>query len=68
MFIFLLYLISTIIFMPFMVLLHEFGHAIIALLFTKGPVYINLGNGNLNKSMTIGRIKIIFRTKTYIKV
>jgi len=52
--------------MPFMVLLHEFGHAIIALLFTKGPVHINLGNRNLNKSMTIGRIKIIFRGYTSI--
>lgn len=46
---FIIYPLVYIIFMPILVLIHEFGHAISALIFTRGKVSINIGNSNFKQ-------------------
>lgn len=55
---FIIYPLVYIIFTPLLALLHELGHAIPALIFTKGEVIINLGNSNLNKTIKLNRLVI----------
>jgi hypothetical protein len=44
---------------PFCSLMHEFGHAIPALLLTKGDVRIQSGIGDTSIAFKIGRLKIV---------
>lgn len=46
---------------PGLTLLHEIGHAIPLLLFTKGDVKIQIGNANMSKKLHMGRLLIEFR-------
>ena len=55
---FIVYLLVYIIFMPILTLLHELGHAIVALIFTKEKVIINIGNSDLNKKIELNRLVI----------
>ena len=55
---FIVYLLVYIIFMPILTLLHELGHAIPALIFTKEKVTVNIGNSNLNKKIKLNRLVI----------
>ncbi|MCR8743702.1 hypothetical protein [Romboutsia lituseburensis] len=55
---FIIYPLVYIIFMPLLTLLHELGHTIPALIFTKGEVIINIGNSNLNKTIKLNRLVI----------
>lgn len=55
---FIIYLLVYIIFMPVLTLLHELGHAIPALIFTKEKVIINMGHSNLNKKIELNRLVI----------
>ncbi len=56
-------IVGTILFRPIIVILHELGHAIPALVFTKGKVIINIGDiideGN-NWTLEFSRSKFIF--------
>lgn len=64
----LLLVISTIVFWPFIVLFHEFGHALSAILLTKNEVtvYINsYGNQENNFSFTIGRLNIFIHRNLF---
>ena len=55
---FIIYLLVYIIFTPMLTLLHELGHAIPALIFTKEEVIVNIGNSNLNKKIKLSRLII----------
>lgn len=46
---------------PGLTLLHEIGHGIPLLLFTKGDVKIEIGNSYLSKKVQLGRFLIEFR-------
>ncbi len=43
---------------PMLTLLHELGHALVALMFGRGPVQIRLGRAAPSRLMTIGRLQI----------
>lgn len=53
-----IYALVFIIFMPILVIIHEMGHAIPALIFTNGEVIINIGNSDCKKQMKINRLVI----------
>lgn len=55
---FIIYLLVYIIFMPVLSFIHELGHAIPALIFTKDEVSINIGNYNLIKKVKLNRLII----------
>lgn len=55
---FILYPLVYIIFMPILTLIHELGHAIPALIFSKENVTVNIGNSNLNKQIKLNRLLI----------
>lgn len=55
---FIIYPLVYIIFMPVLALIHELGHAIPALIFTKDEVIINIGNSNLKKQIKLNRLVI----------
>ena len=55
---FIIYLLVYIIFTPMLTLLHELGHAVPALIFTKEEVIVNIGNSNLNKKIKLSRLII----------
>lgn len=55
---FVVYLLVYIIFTPLLTILHELGHAIPALIFTKEKVTVNIGNSNLNKKIKLNRLVI----------
>ena len=55
---FIIYPLVYIIFMPVLTLLHELGHAIPALIFTKEKVIVDIGNSNLNKKIKLNRLVI----------
>lgn len=55
---FIIYLLVYIIFMPVLSFIHELGHAIPALIFTKDEVSINMGNYNLIKKIKLSRLII----------
>lgn len=55
---FIVYPLVYILFMPILTTIHELGHAIPALIFTKGEVSINIGNSNLKKQMKLNRFVI----------
>ena len=44
--------------MPVLAFIHELGHAIPALIFTKGEVSVNIGNYNLIKKVKLNRLVI----------
>lgn len=58
---FIIYAIICIIVMPVLTLLHELGHGIMGLIFTKGKVDIIIGNSNLNKKLKLKRLTINFK-------
>lgn len=58
---FIVYTITYLIGMPTVTLLHELGHAIMQLIFTKRPVNIIIGNGKLNIKFTIKRLTVSFK-------
>ncbi|MEW9079868.1 hypothetical protein [Terrisporobacter glycolicus] len=51
---FIIYPLVYIIFMPVLAFIHELGHAIPALIFTKNEVSVNIGNYNLIKKIFNG--------------
>jgi len=55
---FIIYPLVYIIFMPVLSFIHELGHAIPALIFTKGEVSVNIGNYNLIKKVKLNRLVI----------
>lgn len=55
---FIVYPLVYIIFMPILTLIHELGHAIPALIFSKENVTVNIGNSNLNKQIKLNRLLI----------
>ena len=55
---FIIYPLVYIIFMPVLSFIHELGHAIPALIFTKGEVSVNIGNYNLIKKLKLNRLVI----------
>ena len=55
---FIIYPLVYIIFMPVLSFIHELGHAIPALIFTKGEVSVNIGNYNLIKKAKLNRLVI----------
>lgn len=55
---FIIYPLVYIIFTPVLTLIHEFGHAIPALIFTKDEVSINIGNSNQIKQIKFNRLII----------
>ncbi|PJZ57164.1 hypothetical protein CH367_10465 [Leptospira barantonii] len=59
---YLIFLLSSFISTPLNIILHEFGHAIAALMFTKSTVHINLCDGTTKNlfEITIGRFRITF--------
>lgn len=66
---FIIYLLVYIIFMPVLSFLHELGHAIPALIFTKDEVRINIGNYNLIKKVKLKRLIInIYGYKSIVDV
>ena len=60
---FIIYFMFYILLMPILVLLHEVGHAIFALIFTDGNIEIQIGNSKLDISKNIGRL--YFKYKGY---
>jgi hypothetical protein len=44
--------------MPILTILHELGHAIVALIFTNDKVSVNIGNSDLNKQINLNRLVI----------
>ncbi|WP_373601023.1 hypothetical protein [Paraclostridium bifermentans] len=55
---FVAYAIICLIGMPIVTILHELGHAIMQLIFTKGKVNVIIGNGKLDMKFTINRLTI----------
>ncbi|MRZ29970.1 hypothetical protein GKD08_14520, partial [Paeniclostridium sordellii] len=55
---FIVYPLVYILFMPVLTIIHELGHAIPALIFTKYEVNINIGNSNLKKQIKLSRLII----------
>lgn len=55
---FVVYTLVYIIFMPVLTILHELGHAIVALIFTNDKVSVNIGNSDLNKQINLNRLVI----------
>ncbi|WP_018591196.1 hypothetical protein [Terrisporobacter glycolicus] len=55
---FIIYPLVYIIFMPVLAFIHELGHAIPALIFTKNEVSVNIGNYNLIKKVKLNRLVI----------
>ena len=55
---FIIYPLVYIIFMPVLSFIHELGHAIPALIFTKGEVSVSIGNSNLIKKVKLNRLVI----------
>ncbi|RDY28155.1 hypothetical protein CHL78_006055 [Romboutsia weinsteinii] len=55
---FIVYLLVYILFTPILTMIHELGHAIPALIFTKGDVSVNIGNSNLKKQIKLNRLVI----------
>ena len=55
---FIVYPLVYILFMPVLTTIHELGHAIPALIFTKYEVNINIGNSNLKKQIKLSRLVI----------
>ncbi|WP_042274517.1 hypothetical protein [[Clostridium] dakarense] len=55
---FVVYPLVYIVFTPILTILHELGHALPALIFTKDKVTVNIGNSNLNKQIRLNRLVI----------
>lgn len=55
---FVVYPLVYIVFTPVLTIIHELGHAIPALLFTKTVVTVNIGNSNLDKKIKLNRLII----------
>ena len=55
---FIIYALVYIISMPVLSFIHELGHAIPALIFTKGEVSVSIGNSNLIKKVKLNRLVI----------
>lgn len=55
---FIIYPLVYIIFMPVLSFIHELGHVIPALIFTKDEVSVNIGNYNLIKKVKLNRLVI----------
>ena len=55
---FIIYPLVYIISMPVLSFIHELGHAIPALIFTKGEVSVSIGNSNLIKKVKLNRLVI----------
>ena len=55
---FIIYPLVYIIFMPVLSFIHELGHVILALIFTKDEVSVNIGNYNLIKKVKFNRLII----------
>ncbi|MGL4914207.1 MAG: site-2 protease family protein [Romboutsia sp.] len=56
-----IYILAYIVFMPVLVILHELGHAIVALIASKEKVEIVMGDSNLGMKFRISRLTIYFR-------
>ncbi|MGL5693431.1 MAG: hypothetical protein ACRCXA_05085 [Peptostreptococcaceae bacterium] len=55
---FIIYPLVYILFTPISTTIHELGHAIPALIFTKGDVSVNIGNSNIKKQLKLNRLVI----------
>lgn len=55
---FIVYPLVYILFTPISTMIHELGHAIPALIFTKGDVSVNIGNSNIKKQLKFNRLVI----------
>ena len=55
---FIIYSLVYIVFMPVLSFIHELGHAIPALIFTKDEVSVSVGNSNLIKRVKLNRLVI----------